>query len=288
MRPTDTQLDWIQRQVLERSRLVDGRRRGPPAREIAADFRARFRKRVSSQWIAAIVRMHFAGFKREYTGRGKRRLLTWAQVRFVAERYQRDSLRDTTAALNARYGLDLKPESLRWWLSANGITTGGRRTGRFPKGTRTNVLPTGATRVSRSRKNPGQIQVKVDEVNPYTGARGRMKPLRIVVWEKAHGPVPDGHCVVHLDGDPANCRLDNLACIPRAVLARLNQMHWRDLPADAAVRRAAVATATLKQAAHSAARRRPTPSATLGVDSPAPPLRRTTASRRQRAVTVAG
>lgn len=266
MRPTDTQLDWIQRQVLERSVLEDGRRRAPPAREIAADFRSRFRKRVSAQWIAAIVRMHFAGYKREYVGRGRRRLLTWAQARFVAKHYQRDSLRDTTAALNARFGLDVKPASLRWWLSANGITTGGRRTGRFPKGTRTNVLPTGATRVSRSRKSPGQIQVKVDEVNPYTGARGRMKPLRIVVWEKAHGPVPEGHCVVQLDGDPANCRLGNLACIPRAVLVRLNQMRWRDLPADAATRRGAVATATLRQAAHSIARRDPAPVPTLGAD----------------------
>ena len=266
MRPTDTQLDWIQRQVLERSVIVDGRRRTPPAREIAAHFRTRFRKRVSSQWIAAVVRMHFTGYKREYAGRGKRRLLTWAQARFVAGRYQRDSLRDTAAALNARYGLDVKPESLRWWLSANGITTVGKRSGRFPKGTRTNVLPTGATRVSRSRKSPGQIQVKVDEVNPYTGARGRMKPLRIVVWEQSHGPVPDGHCVVHLDGDPANCRLDNLTCVPRAVLARLNQMHWRDLPPDPETRRAAVATATLKQAAHSAARSRRAPTAALGAD----------------------
>ena len=267
MRPTDKQLDWIQRQVLERSVLIDGRRCAPPAREIAARFRTRFRKRVSAQWIAAIVRMHFAGYKREYAGRGKRRLLTWAQTRFVRERYQSHSLRDTAAALNARYGLDVKPESLRWWLSANGITTGGKRSGRFPKDTRTNVLPTGATRVSRARKNPGQIQVKVDEVNPYTGARGRMKPLRIVVWERTHGPVPGGHCVVHLDGDPANCRLDNLACIPRAVLARLNQMRWRDLPADAATRRAAVATATLKQAAHSAARRHGAPTAGLGAES---------------------
>lgn len=266
MRPTDRQLDWIQRQVLERSVLVDGTRRAPPAREIAADFRRRFRKRVSAQWIAAVVRMHFTGYKREYAGQGKRRLLTWAQARFVANRYQRHSLRDTTAALNARYALDVKPESLRWWLSANGVTTGGRRTGRFPKGTRTNVLPTGATRVSKACKNPGQIQVKVDEVNPYTGARGRMKPLRIVVWESNHGPVPGGHCVVHLDGDPANCRLDNLACIPRAVLARLNQMRWRDLPADPGTRRAAVATATLKQAAHSAGRGRPAPAARLGAD----------------------
>lgn len=42
------------------------------------------------------------------------------------------------------------------------------------------------------------------------------------VWRKAGREIPDGHAVVHLDGDPMNWRLDNLDCVPRAVLPRLN------------------------------------------------------------------
>ena len=45
------------------------------------------------------------------------------------------------------------------------------------------------------------------------------------VWEQANGPVPKGHAVVQLDGDPANCKPENLDCVPQAVLARLNAYH---------------------------------------------------------------
>ena len=149
----------------------------------------------------------------------------------------------------------MSARSLRWWLSDHRVTTGGARTGRFKTGTRTNVLVAGTVTVSRCRKNPGEVRIKTDDVNPYTGAAGRMRPLRHVVWERAHGAVPAGHCIVHLDGEPANCELDNLACVRRAVLARLNQSRWRELPPDRDTRRAAIAAATLRQTAHDAARR---------------------------------
>jgi len=34
--------------------------------------------------------------------------------------------------------------------------------------------------------------------------------------------IPEGHAVIHRDGDEANCELDNLECVPRRVLAVLN------------------------------------------------------------------
>lgn len=43
------------------------------------------------------------------------------------------------------------------------------------------------------------------------------------VWEQAHGPVPEGHAVVQLDGDAANCELENLDCVERGVLAIMNR-----------------------------------------------------------------
>ena len=44
----------------------------------------------------------------------------------------------------------------------------------------------------------------------------------IWVWTQEHGPVPDGHVVVQLDGDPANCDPANLDCVPRKVVLRMN------------------------------------------------------------------
>ena len=31
------------------------------------------------------------------------------------------------------------------------------------------------------------------------------------VWEQADGPIPAGHVVAYVDGDPSNCNLDNLS-----------------------------------------------------------------------------
>ena len=42
------------------------------------------------------------------------------------------------------------------------------------------------------------------------------------VWEQANGPVPKGRVIAHLDGDPRNCELGNLACITREALLALN------------------------------------------------------------------
>lgn len=38
---------------------------------------------------------------------------------------------------------------------------------------------------------------------------------RRVVWEKANGPIPDGHMIMHRDGNRLNCELENLECIRR-------------------------------------------------------------------------
>jgi hypothetical protein len=34
------------------------------------------------------------------------------------------------------------------------------------------------------------------------------------VWKAAHGPIPDGHLIHHIDGNPLNNTLENLECIP--------------------------------------------------------------------------
>ncbi len=39
--------------------------------------------------------------------------------------------------------------------------------------------------------------------------------LHKLVWEEAHGPVPQGYELHHLDGDKANWTLDNLKMLDR-------------------------------------------------------------------------
>lgn len=102
--------------------------------------------------------------------------------------------------------------------------------------------------------------VKVSDRDPERAdaANSRMRdwrPVHRLVYETEVAPIPPGHTVILIDGNPDHC-MDpgNLACVSRAELVRLNQMGFRRLPPDRALRLAAVARAKLVQAAHDAAR----------------------------------
>ncbi len=34
-----------------------------------------------------------------------------------------------------------------------------------------------------------------------------------IIWEEHHGPIPDGHLIHHIDGNPRNNTLENLQCL---------------------------------------------------------------------------
>ena len=247
MRPNDKQLDWIQAEWLARTqRPRPGVNVPPKAANLVEDFRRRFRKRVSAQWIAAIVRQHFRGWRSERN----KSLLTWAQGRYVIETYRRASLTETAIETNRRFGLKVEKKSLRWWLSERGITTAGQRTGRFEPGDKpvNKVVAIGEERVFTHRGKK-TVFVQTGRRNPYSGYDGFMMRKCVVVWEAANGPTPKGHAIVQIDGDWRNCEPDNLELVTRAELARLNQMRWSALPRDRAVRMAAIHTARLKQRA---------------------------------------
>ena len=70
---------------------------------------------------------------------------------------------------------------------------------------------------------------KVPGAAPYasqkrTRAHQKTRWVRkaVWIWERDNGPVPDGHAVIQLDGDPSNCDPSNLDSIPQAALAMLN------------------------------------------------------------------
>lgn len=68
----------------------------------------------------------------------------------------------------------------------------------------------------------GGIQVcKSDCVYLYDGVNKRSRRPK-VVYEKAHGPIPKGWILFHIDGIKHNDELDNLIAIPRSILVQLN------------------------------------------------------------------
>ena len=62
----------------------------------------------------------------------------------------------------------------------------------------------------------------------YTGDQRRKnwQQKHRVIYENAHGPIPEGHLVVFLDGDRNNFDLDNLYCCPRRIQTVMIRNGW--------------------------------------------------------------
>ena len=72
---------------------------------------------------------------------------------------------------------------------------------------------------------PGPVEIGTVRNSPRIGVRikagpGRWDMLARVVWQQAHGPIPAGHVIWHLNGNSADCRDDNLDCITVAERCR--------------------------------------------------------------------
>jgi hypothetical protein len=89
-------------------------------------------------------------------------------------------------------------------------------------------LPSSWRPVGTYTINPeGHLDIKV---NDDPGPRHvRWKPVYRVVWEAAHGPVPDGHLVVFKPGratlEPTHITLDAVELVTRAEHMRRNSIH---------------------------------------------------------------
>lgn len=91
-----------------------------------------------------------------------------------------------------------------------------------------NWVPVGSFRVVAD----GTLQQKYSDNPGPPGAR--WKAYALIVWEAAHGPVPEGHLVVFRPGrrttDPALVTLDALELVTRQALMARNTVHARYPP----------------------------------------------------------
>lgn len=101
-----------------------------------------------------------------------------------------------------------------------GCEKGHFRKGNLPHNTR----HAGHERINRE----GYVEISVEETNPHTGFERRYVQKHRWLWEKAHGPVPEGQVLKCLDGDRTNCDPANWIAIPRALLPRLNGRFGRN------------------------------------------------------------
>ena len=143
---------------------------------------------------------------------------------------------EITEMMTAKFNYDYTKTQIAAAIKRYGLSTG--RTGRFEKGRvpfnkgtkgltsanstsfkKGNVphtyLPIGSESVTRD----GYTIVKVSD----EGTRNqRWRPKHRLIWEKHHGPVPDGHAIVFGDGDKTNLSIDNLILVSRSQLSVMN------------------------------------------------------------------
>lgn len=157
-------------------------------------------------------------------------------IAFITEQVKTHSRKEVAELLREKFNWpEVTDDMVKGAMSRYGILTG--RTGRFekgnvshnkgvpmtpevrekckaswfPKGHRPhNELPIG----SRVRRADGYLVEKVrDEIG--TKAHERWRPVQQLVWERAHGPIPEGKIVTFLDGNRDNFALENLALVSK-------------------------------------------------------------------------
>jgi len=106
----------------------------------------------------------------------------------------------------------------------------------FTKGTiPPNYRPEGSTRISRD----GYFEIKIADPNKW-------QLMQRYVWEKSNNrKLSRNECIIFLDGNKLNFDPDNLQCVTRAELVRINQNHR--LTDNAEVSKAGVCIEKLKE-----------------------------------------
>ena len=129
--------------------------------------------------------------------------------------------KDQMKAYYARFKLDsgLKGYFQKGHVPFNkgmkGLQQGGEETQFKPGHKPVNWVPVGSERINAD----GYVDVKIQDGK----LQKNWKPKHIIIWEKANGPVPDGHVLIFADGDRLNVTLDNLILVSRRELAVMNR-----------------------------------------------------------------
>lgn len=222
---------------------------GRPVEETARLVHELFGFRVTVGQVRAANKNHRFGF----ADRGAAlRLYTDEQIDWLREHLPAAPRAEVCIAFKERFGRRVTASALDNICTKYGFQ-GAPNTGRFRKGSvpankgrkghaapgsekgwfkegsvPANLRPLWSERWAKNNGGP-ILEIKVPGPAPWPShhSRGLNRKTHWVrkavwVWTQEHGPVPDGHVVIQLDGDPANCDLANLDCVSRKVLQRLN------------------------------------------------------------------
>lgn len=158
---------------------------------------------------------------------------------FVRDNIKGVPYKDMRDMVNAEFGLNVTTSQMQGFITRNGFANGNKTTfskgrdpwnknvkglqlggdaGWFKKGHRPSTYrPVGSHRID---SKDGYLKIKVSD---HGRTQDMWKNKHVVLWEEAHGKIPDQHVVCFLDQDVTNLNLNNLFLLSRNELARMNQ-----------------------------------------------------------------
>ena len=179
---------------------------------------------------------------------GKYNTYSAAQQDFLKDNASLLSRSELAAAFNKRFGTAKSVRAIKSYCNARGW--GAKTNGKFKRG---NVswqkgLSTEEFKAHYTQESYRRMRQKVADANktksigdeividgePWVVASldyskpyyERRVPKRRYVWEQAYGAIPKDHCIINLDRDHLNCKLENLYCMPTRFRTILSKNGW--------------------------------------------------------------
>jgi hypothetical protein len=214
---------------------------GRSCKEVTRLFNERFGLSVSHTAIRTLLTKN--GLRNDHGRRvlrGKKYLPY--HIRFLKGIVKGRSYAEITGMFNRKFGFAISVEAMGTLLQKHDLKNGrdcrirpgnvpfnkGRRgycapgseKGWFKPGQKPfNTMPLGSERINAY----GYVEIKYSEKSGPPN--NRWKGKHVLIWEKANGPVPEGHVVIFADGNRRNFKLRNLVLVSRKELAVLNHMN---------------------------------------------------------------
>lgn len=156
----------------------------------------------------------------------KRHKYTEEQRKFIRENVKGNSTAVITKKFNKKFNTHLKTSQIKSYLGNHGLTNGLDMTfkkGKKPwnKGLKGVVTGGKSTQfkkghVPENHKPVGSERIDVDGyINIKTKEPSIWELKHRVVYEKHHGPIPEGMVILFLDQNRQNCNIDNLTLISK-------------------------------------------------------------------------
>lgn len=159
------------------------------------------------------------------------------------------------AELVSQYGRKVTAAQIKHWRNRTHVLTG--KDGRFQKG----HIPVNPIKPGEHRCPEREFYVGMNPINHREIGSVRQQPdgyylIKVAepsvwklrarhVWETAHGPIPEGHKLYHIDGDSTNDVLENLRLITDADIGKLRTKELIPIPGQTEMNNAKISLAVL-------------------------------------------